>query len=57
MVKAYLHGIVTCFVACDKLTTDLGHKLFRVNQPNKSLTTVVHVTKYAVDFKTEIDRK
>ena len=28
------------FVACDKLTTDLRHELFRVNQTYNSLTTL-----------------
>ena len=36
------------FVACDKLTTGLRRKLFRVNQTYNSLTTVVYATKYVL---------
>ena len=38
------------FVACDKLMTDLRHKLFRVDQIYNSLTTVIYVTKNVVAF-------
>ena len=38
------------FVACDKLTADLRHELFHVNQTYDSLTTVVYVTKNVVGF-------
>ena len=38
------------FDACNKLTTGLRHKLFRVNQTYNLLTTVVYVTKKVVGF-------
>ena len=38
------------FVACDKLTTGLRHKLYRVNQTYNSLTTVVYVIIKVVGF-------
>ena len=38
------------FVACDMLTTSLGHELFPVNQTYNLLTTVVYDTKNVVGF-------
>ena len=38
------------FFACDKLTTGLGHELFRVNQTDNLLTAVVYVPKNVIGF-------
>ena len=46
------------FVACDKLTTDLRHELFCVNQTYNSLMTVVYnANGYMKDHLFELRRK